>query len=445
MISKISEIGSDMHPNTDSTRDLMSAFAIAQDVKAGVRTAADIAEATISTIVAREDELQALEFFDPALLRRQASEIDAGVRRGALSGVTVAVKDIIATKDMPTGCGTPRYKGVDRGADAACVDLLRGAGAMIIGKAVTSEFAATNKGPKTRNPLDRHRTPGGSSTGSAVAVAARYCALSVGTQTGGSVIRPASFNGVFGWKPTWAVIPIEGVRTVSQSLDTIGFFSRDAADFELVADVFGLDDAPLFAELRGLRVGVCRTENWHRAAEATRVAMEDSMRLLRSVGANVQDVNLPESFKGIQQAQQVINARESGASFLNEVSNSTGLNEDFANWVEKGRGISPDIARRAYALADKCRFQFDEIASTYDIILAPSATGEAPPTPQHTGDSAMNTMWTLLHVPVISVPGLVGASGMPVGVSLVTRRYNDRTVISVARLLAPLLAVSSSS
>jgi len=423
--------------------DRMTASAIAADISAGTRTANEVAEAVLSVIDAREAEIQALEYFDPNLIRQQASQIDAGSRKGPLSGVTVAVKDIINTKDTPTACGTPRYKDVYRGADAACVDMLRGAGALIIGKAVTAEFAATNRGPKTRNPHDAERTAGGSSTGSAVAVAAGYCALGVGTQTGGSIVRPASYNGVFGWKPTWGVIPVDGTRVLAPTCDTIGFFARDAADFALLADVFGLDPAPLANELRGLKVGVCHTPNWPRAEEATHAALDSAIACFRSAGADVATITLPARFEEVQHAQSVIMARELGTTYLNEVYNTPDLHADFSRWVEKGRSFPADVARNAYAVADECRAAIDGIIAGYDIVLAPSATGEAPLGVDYTGDSSLNSMWTLLQLPVVSVPGLYGPNGMPVGVSLVARRYHDRTAISVARLLAPLLAASA--
>jgi amidase len=423
----------------DISHDCLTAAAIVADVSNGRRTVTEIAEATIELIAAREPELQAFEYFDAGLVRHQAKLLDAQAAKGPLHGVTIAVKDIINTRDMPTSLNTPRYRGIYRGVDAGCVDMLRGAGALIVGKSVTAEFAATNRGPKSRNPLDVNRTPGGSSTGSAVAVAAGFCAIGVGTQTGGSVIRPASYNGIFGWKPTWNMITTDGSRVLSPTCDTIGFFARQAADFEFIADLFDLDSAPLPERLERLKVGVCLTPNWRCAEKATQDAVEEAIACLRSAGATLREIALPEPFERIQEAQAIIMARELRIAYLNEVYNTPEIHNDFVAWTEKGRSFAPHVARDAYVLADQCRALIDQIIAEYDIIIAPSATGEAPIGVHYTGDSALNSMWTLLQVPVISVPGLVGPSKMPVGISLIARRYNDRTAISVAKLLAPQL------
>jgi Asp-tRNA(Asn)/Glu-tRNA(Gln) amidotransferase A subunit family amidase len=419
--------------------DRLTASAIVSDVAYGIRTVTGVAEATISAIQAREAELQAFEYFDAEQVRYQAQQLDTKEMKGPLHGVTVAVKDIISTNDMPTSLNTQRYKGLHTGVDAGCVDMLRGAGALIVGKSTTAEFAATNRGPQTLNPLDSKRTPGGSSTGSAVAVAAGFCAIGVGTQTGGSVVRPASYNGVFGWKPTWNAITSDGVRTLSPTSDTVGFFVREAGDLELIADLFELDPAPMPDRLEGLKVGICLTPNWRRAEKATQDAMKDATTCFRSAGATLREITLPDPFSRIQDAQATIMARELRTAYLNEVYNTPAIHRDFCDWVDKGRSIAPHAAREAYALADLCRALMDEIVTEYDIILAPSATGEAPVGTHYTGDSSLNSMWTLLQMPVVSVPGLVGPSKMPIGVSLVARRYNDRTAISIAKLLTPLL------
>ncbi|WP_353474746.1 amidase [Salipiger sp. H15] len=420
--------------------DPMTATAIAGDLAAGRRSAAEVAERTLRRVAHWEPKVEAFSHFDPDLLRAQAEALDARAGKGPLAGVTVAVKDVIATKDMPTEHNTARYAGSRPGVDAACIDTLRAAGALIMGKTVTTEFASTNRGGKTRNPLDPTRTPGGSSSGSAAAVACGMAAVGLGTQTGGSTIRPASFNGVWGMKPTWGVISREGLKQYSVTCDTLGLYARSAEDLGLLCDVFELDPAPEPQTLAGTRIGLCRTPMWDRTEPPMRRALDEAADALRLAGAEVIELELPPLFAGIAEAHSVILAREGRASFLNEVCNTPGIHEEYLGIVGNARGITPEDARHAYALADRCRAAFDEIMGGFDAIMTPSACGEAPVGLDRTGDAAMNSMWTLLQVPVVSAPGLTGPNGMPLGISFVARRYADRTALAVARLAGEVLA-----
>ena len=413
--------------------DLLTALSISEDVRRGLRSAAEVAEASLAVIEAREPTVRAFAWLSPDLVRAQAAAIDAAPK-GALAGVTVAVKDVIATRDMPTAHNTPRYAGSQTGVDAACVDTLRAAGAVMLGKSVTTEFAATNRGGKTRNPLDPARTPGGSSSGSAAAVAAGMAAIGLGTQTGGSTIRPASFNGIWGWKPTWNVISREGLKVYSLTCDTLGLYARQAGDLELLADVFDLDPAPQPVTLEGLRIGYCRTPTWDRTEPPMRRAMEEAAACLRADGAEVVGLDLPELFDDIHAAHSVILAREGRSAFLNEVRTTPGIDDQFVALAENRRGITPDAARAAYARADACRAVFDDLMQGFDALITPSACGEAPLGLDSTGDASMNSMWTLLQVPVVSVPGFTGPNRMPLGISIVTRRYADRTALAIGRL-----------
>ncbi|MFV0244540.1 MAG: amidase [Qingshengfaniella sp.] len=419
--------------------DPLCATAIAEDVGAGRRSAATVAEETLVVVQQREPQVQAFAFLDPDLVRAQARAVD-DQPKGPLSGVTVAVKDVIATRDMPTAHNTPRYEGSMTGVDAACVDTLRAAGAVMLGKAVTTEFAATNRGGKTRNPLDLNRTPGGSSSGSAAAVAAGMAAIGLGTQTGGSTIRPASFNGIWGWKPTWNVISREGLKVYSLTCDTLGLYARQVEDLDLLADVFDLDDAPRPTSLAGLRIGFCRSPVWDKTEPSMRQAMDEAASRLRAEGAEVVPFDLPGMFDGIHDAHSVILAREGRSAFFNEVRTTPGIHEQFTDLVANRRGITPDQARAAYVLADTCRAAFDDLMNGVDAIMTPSACGEAPLGIELTGDASMNSMWTLLQVPVVSVPGLTGPAGMPLGVSIVTRRYADRTALAIGKLAGRAMA-----
>lgn len=413
--------------------DPMTATAIR---RAGL-SAAETAETVISMIETREPEVQAWEYFDADELRAQAAGIDARPERGPLHGVPVGVKDVILTKDMPTGHNSARYLGSRPGIDAACVDTLRAAGALIVGKTVTTEFAATNRGGKTRNPHDPTRTPGGSSSGSGAAVAAEMASLALGTQTGGSTIRPASFNGIFGWKPTWNAISREGLKMYSVTCDTLGLYARDAGDFELLADVFGFFEMPdLPTTLSGLRIGFARTPTWDQMDEGGVQAMEEAVARMKDAGAAVSELTLPPLFDDIHEAHRAILDCEGRSAFLSEVMNTPGIHDEFVAKTENRRGETPASLRSAYRLADECRGLYDDIATGYDIVMTPSATGEAPVGLELTGNAAMNSMWTLLQVPVVSAPGLTGPNGMPIGVSFVGRRYEDRRAIAVAKLAA---------
>lgn len=426
--------------NEPDATDPMTARAIATDLAAGRRSAAEVAETTLQRVAHWEPKVAAFSYFDPELLKAQAEALDAAPLRGPLAGVTVAVKDVIATRDMPTEHNTARYQGSRPGVDAACVDTLRAAGAMIMGKTVTTEFASTSRGGKTRNPIDPTRTPGGSSSGSAAAVACGMAAIGLGTQTGGSTIRPASFNGIWGMKPTWGVISREGLKQYSMTCDTLGLYARSADDLGLLCDVFDLDPAPQPAKLEGLRIGLCRTPMWDRTEPPMRRALDEAADALRLAGAEVIEVELPPLFAGIAEAHSVILAREGRASFLNEVRNTPSIHDEYIGIVGNARGITPEDARHAYTLADRCRAAFDEIMGGFDAIMTPSACGEAPVGLERTGDAAMNSMWTLLQVPVVSAPGLTGPNGMPLGISFVARRYADRTALAVAKLAGEVLA-----
>lgn len=418
-------------------RELDASTLVAQ-VKAGHLSAAEIAESVIERIEARDSDVQAWAYFDPDLVRARAAELDAMPLKGPLHGVPVAIKDVFNTKDMPTAHNSARYAGSHPGVDAAAVDILRAAGAIIVGKTVTTEFAATLRGGKTRNPHDLARTPGGSSSGSAAAVADFQSTLALGTQTGGSTIRPASFNGVFALKPTWNSISREGFKMGTISADTVGLYARSAADLALLADVFELDapESILPTTLAGARVAFCRTPHWNQASPEVRRAMAEAEASLALAGAVVTEMTLPPVFDEFAEAQKRIGARETRSTFLNEYRNTPGLHDEFRARVENRTGQLPAETRAAYRLVDRCRGLFDDVAAQYDIIVAPSAAGEAPLGTDFTGNASFNSLWTLLHVPVCNVPGFAGPSGMPVGLSLIGREYDDRKVIAMAALAA---------
>nr|WP_255418752.1 amidase [Paracoccus sp. JM45] len=391
---------------------------------------ARIAEDLIANIGTVDGQVRAFAYFDADELRARAENLPDG----PLRGVTIAVKDVLLTRDMPTAHNSPRYEGSMPGIDAACVDTLRQAGALIAGKVTTSEFASTTVGPGTTNPHDARRTPGGSSSGSAAAVAAGLTALAIGTQTGGSTIRPASFCGVFGMKPTWNAISREGSKMYSATCDTIGLYARSAMDFELLADVFDFDVCDLPETLEGLRVGVTYGTTPEAADDDTRAAMDGAIANLQAAGATVVDLALPPDFDGILDAHHIILAREGASAFLNEVRSTPNIEEFFTRLVSQRPTAA--AARSAYKKSDRCRALIDRMfEDDIDLILTPSATGVAP-IGTGTGDPVFNAMWTLLQVPVINIPFHKTIDNLPVGVSFIGRRYDDRKLIRIARLIA---------
>lgn len=413
----------------------LDATTLSARLREGSVMVTDVAEAIIRRVEQRDGDVAAWAHFDPAQIMMDAEMLDGWDRKGPLHGVPIGVKDVINTKNMPTAHNTARYAGSQPGVDAACVDMLRSAGALIIGKTVTTEFATTVRGAKTRNPHALDHTPGGSSSGSAAAVADFQATISLGTQTGGSTIRPASFCGIYGWKPTWNSISREGLKMYSATCDTLGLYARSADDLDLLAETFELERPERVAEdLAGIRVAVCRTPVWEKALPATQAALAAAIDAFRQAGAIVSDLDLPNSFNGIPDAHRRILRREGRSAFLNEYAATPDLHEDFKAIVENQDNYTAEETRQAYRLADACRAEFDDIARTYDVILMPSTPGEAPAGLASTGDASFNSMWTLMQVPVVNVPGMMGPNGLPVGLSLCGRRYEDRSVIAYAKL-----------
>lgn len=424
----------------------LDASELVQRTRSGALSVTEVARSIIARVEARDDDVRAYAYFDSDHVLEQARALDANPDKGPLHGVPVGVKDVISTFDMPTQHNTARYEGHRPGVDAACVDILRMAGALIVGKTVTTEFAATARGGPTRNPKALDCTPGGSSSGSGAAVTDFQATIALGTQTGGSTIRPASFCGIYGWKPTWNSISREGLKMYAATLDTLGLYARSADDLALLADLYEIDalEGPAISGLAGARIGICRSPVWPLAQHATRSALSTAIARLESAGAIVTDVTLPEPFDRLADAHRKIMRREGRAAFLNEYGATPDIHEEFKSMVENRDNFSTADTRAAYRLADQCRATFDDIASGYDIILTPSTTGEAPLGHAMTGDASFNSMWTLLQVPVVNVPGFVADNGRPVGLSLTARRYQDRQVIAYAKLAGALFSESPS-
>ena len=340
---------------------------------------------------------------------------------------------MIDTADLPTQHNSPIYRGHHPGQDAACVAVLRAAGAIILGKTETVEFAAGGRKAPTTNPHDPRRTPGGSSSGSAAAVADFQVPLAFGTQTGGSLIRPASFCGIFALKPSWGLVSREGAKLASLSFDTIGWYARSIADLAAVAELFQVIDAPLsLPPAQKLRIAICPSPVIEQAAPETRAALARGAEILAASGARCETLQLDTRFDGLVEAHETIALAETRAAFLGEYRRAGHLlDNDFKAKVENRAGVTPQQLRDAYDLAGECRVAFDGIAAGYDAILTPAAIGEAPIGLASTGDHIFNRIWTLLHVPCVAVPGFRRPNGLPVGLQLVGPRFEDGRVLAV--------------
>jgi Asp-tRNA(Asn)/Glu-tRNA(Gln) amidotransferase A subunit family amidase len=408
-------------------------------LRGGALTAEALVRALLERIAAEEPRVEAWEFLDPELALAQARRVDAAAPKPPLAGLPVAVKDVIDTADMPTACGSPIHRGRRPAADAACVAALRARGAVILGKTVTTEFAAYAPG-KTRNPHDPGRTPGGSSSGSAAAVAAGMVPAALGTQTAGSIIRPASFCGVVGFKPSYGRLPLGGVSPLAGSLDTLGMFTRSVADLPPLARALGLEVPEALPPGPPPRVGLCRTEQWPLAEPGTRRLVEDAAGRLRAAGAAVVEVELGPELAGLADAQRVIMAVEVARAFARERrEDADRLSPALRQLIDEGAGTAPQRYRAALELGERGRRLAPRAFAGADVLLTPSAAGEAPPGLAGTGDPAFNRIWTLLHLPCLNLPGLRGPHGLPVGVQLVGPAGGDAALLAAAAWAEPLL------
>ncbi|ATY66797.1 glutamyl-tRNA(Gln) amidotransferase subunit A [Cordyceps militaris] len=437
-------MGAAQAPSVADDAHLLTAAEVLAYIRAGELTVEQYAQALLDRIAERDAQVQAWAYIDHGHVLEQARALDAVpfAQRGPLHGMPIGVKDVIYTKDMPTQFNSDAYKGDFPKVDAAPIKLLRAAGALLLGKTTTTEFAATGEGPPTRNPHDLSRTPGGSSSGSGASVGDFQVPVALGTQTGGSVIRPACFNGVYGFKPTWGRISREGLKFFSVTYDTLGFFARGVDDLVLLADAFGLhDDAagPTPPEsVAGLRLALFRTMMWPHAGAGTRAAMDRAAALLRARGAVVHDVELPAEFDRLPGWYDVVLAREGGAAFLPEYRANRGqLGALLAGYAETGGGYSDRAYLEALDGMAALRPRMDALLAGYDAVLTPSAPDEAPEGAT-TGSYLFCKIWSALHVPVLNMPGFQGAHGMPIGLSLLAPRYKDARLLAVA---APVGAV----
>ena len=386
-------------------------------------SASDLVLECLARIAEREPVVQAWEVIDAEGSLAEARRIDALRDKPPLGGIPVGVKDLIDTADLPTAYGSPIHRGHRPACDAECVRRLRDLGAIVLGKTVTTEFAVYSPG-KTRNPRDPSRTPGGSSSGSAAAVADGMVPVALGSQTAGSIIRPASYCGVIGYKPTYGLVPLEGVHPLAPSLDTLGFFARSLEDIPPV--ISALSNAPPTPiRTRRPRLGLCRTEAWPGGAPQTQELIEKAAKAL-----GARDVDLGPPFAALIDAQIAIMGAEAAAT-LREKPQSE-LSAKLREFLREGAGVTPERLAAAREQAERCRRDLDRMFEDLDALLTPATTGEAPEGLAATGDPVFCRIWTLLGVPCISLPVLTGPAGLPIGLQVVGRRQTDDELLSSA-------------
>ncbi|BBK33109.1 Asp-tRNA(Asn)/Glu-tRNA(Gln) amidotransferase A subunit family amidase [Stella humosa] len=413
--------------------NLETATAVRDAVAAGEVTALAVADDCIAAIAARDGELQSFVDFDAKAARKAARTAPAG----PLSGITVGVKDIIDADGWATQCNSPIYAGHRPNRDSAVVGLLRAAGATILGKTVTVEFAFAQPGP-TVNPYHPGHTPGGSSSGSAAAVAARLVHVALGTQTGGSVIRPGSYCGIFALKPSFGLIPREGVKPLSESLDTIGWYGRSVADLALVLSVFQAE--PVTPPPQRLRIGLCLQPPWSVATGPMRAAIRRAARRLEGAGHIVAPFGHDALLAPLHQAQDDIMSVDAARSLrLEKLHHLDRLSPRLQERIRRGEAIDGTTEREARRLAEAARRDLDHLLGSWDAILTAPAPGEAPEGLGSTGDAVFNKVWTLLGVPCVNIPVGRGPKGLPLGIQLIGRRMDDARLLAVAASVADVL------
>ncbi|MGQ0522436.1 MAG: amidase [Betaproteobacteria bacterium] len=420
----------------------LSAAEAARRIAAGALSSEELVAACLARIHDRDHDVQAWVHCDPDAALAQARAIDKGGAKGLLAGVPVGFKDVIDTADMPTQYNSAIYRGHQPRTDAACVTLVRRAGGIVLGKTVTTEFASRSPGP-TRNPLNLAHSPGGSSSGSAAAVADFMVPLAFGTQTGGSTIRPASYCGIVGYKPSFGTINRAGLKPLAESLDTIGVMARSVEDCALLMHAVSGRTLPDFARklLQPPRIGLHRTSRWKDAAPAAQSAVEDAAAAFAKHGARLREVNLPDDFDRLYDDQMLIMNFEAARALMPEYLSHREL---LSEHMQKMIGQHSTMPREPYAAALQraraCRRVFADLMSEVDVLLTPSAPGEAPEGIAHTGSSIFNRNWTLLGVPCVTIPAAHGPQGLPISVQLVGRDDDDERVLRCAHWTTNALA-----
>jgi len=417
----------------DMSADLLSlsATAAVRLIQDGKLRPEALMDAYLDRIASRDPSVRAFEHFNPA----QAHAAASASKPGPLQGIPIGVKDVLDTADMPSQYGSPIWSGWQPRADSAAVAWARAAGGVVIGKTVTTEFATRRPGA-TMHPVNPAHTPGGSSSGSAAGVAAGLFPLAYGTQTAGSIIRPAAFCGVVGYKPTYGLISRTGMKVMSESLDTIGVMARSVADCALFAGAVSGRDLgdPDTKPDQAARIGLCRSPSWDAAAPETQALLTRVGDALGRTDATVRPFALPEIFNALLDAHPIVMNSESARALGWELAHHANqLSDGLRERMKFGLSQPQAALENAYAVFRTTQQQFSDALEGLDILVTPAAPGEAPKGLEWTGDPAFNVIWTSLHVPCVTVPAGKGPNGLPLGIQIVGRRGDDRAVLAWAR------------
>jgi Asp-tRNA(Asn)/Glu-tRNA(Gln) amidotransferase A subunit family amidase len=426
------------HPHL-ADHHCLTATALREEMSKGRLRPSQVVLSLSERIAQHEPAVHAFQAWDPAVPLARAAQLDAalsaGKSTGLLNGIPVGIKDLIDTVDWPAQYGSAVYAGHRPTANAAVIETLLAQGAVPMGKTVTTEFGYFQPGP-TANPWQLDHTPGGSSSGSAAAVAAGMMPLALGTQTAGSLIRPASYCGVFALKPTFGQHSLDGIKGLSHSLDTLGWMARSADDLELMRCAL---TGSIFEPLpqAAPRLLSCRTHEWSMMSPSGAEVWKKAVADLTTQGMVIGELALPAQLADLFQAQKTIMAYEACRSLAPEYAEHPDLmGEALKQLLSSGQAVSDEAYAQAQALTTQGRHALAELMQGCDALLVPAAPGEAPAGLSATGDPAFSRVWNLLGLPCVNVPGVLGAHGLPVGLQLVGHPHQERALLAVAKALA---------
>src|SRR6516165_6600004 len=418
-------------PNVEPHR--LAATTLVRLIEGGELTAEAVVRSCLDRIAEREPVVRAWSHLASEEALAVACELDRSGRKNLLHGVPFGLKDIFDTADMPTTYGSPIYVGCRPAADSSAAALPRAAGGILLGKTVTTEFANRHPGPTT-NPHDPDFSPGGSSSGSAAAVADFMVPLAIGTQTGGSVIRPAAYCGVVGFKPSFGLFPPAGMRINTEAFDTVGILARSVGDIALFrAAMMAIPYASPAMPGSPPRLGLCRGPHWDEAQPEGRAVLDAAMDRLAAAGAAITEIELPPECDQVDEWQRVLGSFEGFRNhtpelYRHEALLSARLREEK---IALGRELTLDAFRSAYRGVEKARAAARDWAAGFDAILTLPAPGQAPRGLADTGAAVFNALWTQLYMPCLTLPSGEGPDGLPLGIQLVARRHTDERLLEV--------------
>ena len=395
----------------------------------------ELTQACLDRIEERNADVGAFRHLDPEYSLAEAARADGAAPSAPLHGVPFAVKDVIDTQDFPTEYGTPIHRGHRPTADAMCVALMREAGAVLLGKVVSTEYAIYNPA-ETRHPMNLDHTPGGSSSGTAASVCDRMVPIAFGNQTAGSLIRPAAFCGVYGLKPTYGTTDGAGILPLQLYFDTLGYMARCVEDIQsfygIVSEQNQTGSWPLD---KRPKIGLCKTFQWEFAESEARSVLTQAAAKFAEQGAVVEEFNLPDAYADLVAVhRRVLYAGVAKSLDADYRASKDQMSDILVELIEEGQATSDEEYAEAHAYADQCRASANEMFDDFDAIICPSAPGEAPKG-FATGNPIFQVTWTLLGVPCLNLPVGSGPNGLPVGIQLIGRRYDDKTILALGQHL----------